>query len=191
MNEKSDNNSKSVSLGGLITFIVILGLFAFIGWKLFKPTQTAFRQNQVRAGRMAPDFQFPDLKGKLVALSDFRGKVVLLNIWATWCRPCVEEMPALERLYQKLKGKPFEIVAVSVDSEGLDNVQPFVKKLGLSFPILMNTNGSIRQTYGTTGVPESFIIDQEGKIVRKIIGPLDWDQDKFVDSILDLISPQK
>lgn len=185
MPEKNEKDSKSVSIGGLVTFIAIVGLFVFIGWKLFQPTQTAFRQSQVRAGRMAPDFRFPDLQGKTVALSDFRGKTVLLNIWATWCRPCVEEMPSMERLYQKMKGKPFEIVAVSVDSGGLADVQPFAKKLGLSFPILMNTDGSIRKTYGTTGIPESFIIDPQGKIVRKIVGPLDWDQAKFVDSILE------
>jgi len=122
----------------------------------------------------APNFTLPDLDGNMVSLSDYKGKVVLLNIWATWCPPCVEEMPSMEKLYQELKDEGFEILAVSVDVSGAKEVIPFMKKHKLSFPALTDTKGDIKSLYQTTGVPESFIIDRNGIIVEKVIGPRDW-----------------
>jgi peroxiredoxin len=122
----------------------------------------------------APDFTLPDLDGKMVSLADYRGKVVLLNIWATWCPPCVEEMPSMEKLYQELKDEGFEILAVSVDASGAEAVTPFMKKHKLSFPALTDTEGAVKDLYQATGVPESFIIDKDGIIVEKIIGPRNW-----------------
>ena len=125
-------------------------------------------------GVSAPDFSLPGLDGKMVSLADYRGKVVLLNIWATWCPPCVEEMPSMEKLYQALKGDDFEILAVSVDVSGAKVVTPFMKKNKLSFPALTDTKGSIKSLYQTTGIPESFIIGKDGNIAEKVIGPRDW-----------------
>jgi len=125
-------------------------------------------------GVPAPNFTLPGLDGKMVSLADYRGKVVLLNIWATWCPPCVEEMPSMEKLYQALKGEGFEILAVSVDVSGAKAVLSFMKKHKLNFPALTDTKGSIKSLYQTTGVPESFIIDKDGIIVEKVIGPRDW-----------------
>ena len=125
-------------------------------------------------GVPAPDFTLPGLDGQMVRLADFRGKVVLLNIWATWCPPCVEEMPSMEALYQKLKAEGFEILAVSVDVSGAQAVRPFMEKHRLNFPALTDTDGTVKSLYQTTGVPESFIIDKDGTIVEKIIGPRDW-----------------
>jgi len=132
------------------------------------------KQVSIAVGIPAPDFTFPDINGKMVSLSDFRGKVVLVNIWATWCPPCVEEMPSMKTLYQKLKEKDFEILAVSIDTLGLEAVAPFMKKYNLAFPALIDSAGTIGQTYGITGVPESFVVDKNGILVKKIIGPLDW-----------------
>jgi len=128
----------------------------------------------IKVGLPAPDFTLSGLDGKTVSLSEYRGKVVLVNIWATWCSPCVDEMPSMEKLYQKLKGKNFEILAVSIDSLGAEVVAPFMKKYKLTFPALTDPEGTIRKTYRATGVPESFIIDKNGILVKKIIGPLDW-----------------
>jgi peroxiredoxin len=111
----------------------------------------------------------------MVRLSDHKGKVVLLNIWATWCPSCVEEMPSMEKLYKELKGEDFEILAVSTDELGAKAVVPFIQKYKLSFPVLVDPGGKgIRRLYRTTGIPESFIIDKEGTIVEIIIGPADW-----------------
>ena len=125
-------------------------------------------------GVPAPNFSLPGLDGKNVSLANFKGKVVLLNIWATWCAPCVAEMPSMEKLYQELKGKDFELLAISVDESGAEAVKPFVEKYKLGFPVLLDTNGEIKNLYQATGIPESFIIDKGGMIVEKIIGPRDW-----------------
>jgi len=141
----------------------------------------------IEIGLPAPDFTFPGINGKMVSLSDFRGKVVLVNIWATWCASCVDEMPSMERLYQNLKGKDFEILAVSIDSLGVKVVAPFMKKYKLTFPALIDSSGTIGAGYRTTGVPESFIIDKNGILVKKIIGPRDWAQPELLRFFQDLI----
>lgn len=135
----------------------------------------------------APDFTFPGLYGKMVSLSDCVGKVVLVNIWATWCPPCVDEMPSMEKLYNKFKGEKFEILAVSIDTLGLKAVVPFMKKLKLTFPALIDTEGSIKTVYRATGVPESFIIDKQGILIKKIIGPVDWAAPNIFRFFNDLI----
>ena len=116
----------------------------------------------------------PQLDLLALSLADFRGKVVLLNIWATWCAPCKVEMPSMERLHRKLAGTDFRLVAVSIDDDDSTVVEQFVKDLGLTFEILHNRDGAIRRIYQTTGVPESFVIDRDGVIVKKVIGAADW-----------------
>jgi cytochrome c biogenesis protein CcmG/thiol:disulfide interchange protein DsbE len=138
----------------------------------------------IEVGRGAPQFHATDLRtGRPVTLADYRGKVILLNVWATWCPPCRVEMPSMQRLHQKLAGTDFRIVAVSVDGdpfyaaeqEGPREVMAFVNGMGLTFDILHDPSGSIRTTYQTTGVPESFVIDRDGVIVKKVIGAAEWD----------------
>lgn len=132
--------------------------------------------NLIEVGSTAPDFDAVQLPtGKPVTIEDYRGKVVLLNIWATWCPPCKVEMPSMERLHRKLAGTDFRLVAVSVDEDDSTVVNKFVKEMGLTFEILHNRDGSIRRIYQTTGVPESFVIDRDGVIVKKIIGAADWE----------------
>jgi peroxiredoxin len=122
----------------------------------------------------APNFTLPNLDGNNVSLTDYRGKVVLLNIWATWCAPCVAEMPSMQKLYQELKDEGFLILAVSLDESGVEAVKPFVKMHKLDFPVLLDTKGEIKSLYQITGIPESFVIDKSGTIVERIVGPRDW-----------------
>jgi cytochrome c biogenesis protein CcmG/thiol:disulfide interchange protein DsbE len=132
--------------------------------------------NLLEVGSTAPDFKAVELPGgRPATIENYRGKVVLLNIWATWCPPCKVEMPSMERLHQKLAGTDFQLVAVSVDEEDSSVVNKFVHEYGLTFPVLHDQDGSIRQIYQTTGVPESFVIDRDGVIVKKVIGAADWD----------------
>ena len=130
----------------------------------------------VEVGRRAPDFRALDLRtGDSVSLREqYAGKVTLVNIWATWCIPCRKEMPAMQELYDQLKDHGFAIAAVSVDEGNIEDVKAFVRELGLSFDILHDKSGRIEQIYRTTGVPESFLIDAEGTIVRKQIGEHPW-----------------
>ncbi len=135
-------------------------------------------------GRAAPDFVAYDLQGVRVALKDFRGKVLLVNIWATWCSPCQEEMPSLQRLYEAVAHEDFEILAVSIDAPSGEkdlsgrrggNLKVFAETLGLTFPILNDPTGRIQEIFQTTGVPESFVVDRRGIIFKKVAGATEWD----------------
>ncbi len=151
----------------------------------------------VEVGGPAPEIAARDLLGNPVSLENQRGKVVLLNVWATWCTPCKAEMPSMQRLYENLKGEDFEILAVSIDRApaGDDRTDPlggklraFADSLGLAFPILHDPEGEITTTYRTTGVPESFIIDREGWIVERITGPRPWDQPQSQERIRSILA---
>ena len=150
-----------------IVFIVALPLI-LLSLKEHRSTSEPEKPS-IKQGMLAPNFTFPDLDGKKVSLSDYRGRVVFLNIWATWCPPCVEEMPSIENLHNQLKTDAFKILAVSIDSTGREAVVPFMKKLNLTFPVLLDLEGEIQNLYGLTGVPESFVIDREGMVVKKVI----------------------
>lgn len=130
-----------------------------------------------RSGFPAPDFSLPDLGGRVHRLSSLHGKVVFLNVWATWCPPCREEMPSMETLYQRLKDQDFIMLAVSQDENGKSAVEPFVEQMKLTFPVLIDTSGLVSRRYGVTGYPETFVIDRDGKVVEHIIGPEDWASD--------------
>jgi len=158
----------------IVIFLLIAGLLVLLLLNRNKEYNNSVEIVPIKVGLPAPDFKFPGMDGKMVSLSDFRGKVVLVNIWATWCSSCVDEMPSMEKLYQKLKGEDFEILAVSIDSLGEKVVAPFMKKYKLTFPALIDSAGAIRMGYRTTGVPESFIIDKDGILVKKVIGSIDW-----------------
>jgi peroxiredoxin len=115
------------------------------------------------------------LDGNDVSLSDFLGnKVVFINVWATWCTECRKELPTVQKMYEKFSGDDFEVLAVSIDAYGKNAVVPFMKELGLKFPALLDTSGSVQILYGTTGVPESFIIDKKGNVAYIEIGAGDW-----------------
>jgi len=124
--------------------------------------------------RVAPDFILPDMSGQVVQLSQLKGKVVMLNIWATWCPPCRKEMPTMETLYKKLKNADFVMLAASQDVDGKTTVLPYVQENGFSFPILLDVTGEVGKKYGVTGYPETFIIDRQGRIVHHHIGYNDW-----------------
>ncbi len=142
------------------------------------------RFRPVAAGFPAPEFEALDASGDTVVLADFQGKVVLLNVWATWCGPCVEEMPSMQRLYDRFSRDDFEIAAVSVDApvgraDGAGNAGgdpvAFARDLDLTFPVLLDPAGRIQRTYRTSGVPESFVIGADGTIYKKVAGATTWD----------------
>ncbi len=129
----------------------------------------------------APDFSLLDLSGKELKLSGFRGKVVLLNFFATWCTSCVWEMPEMETLYRAYKEKGFTILAVSLDFYGPEKVKRFAEKIDLTFPIVMDTNKEVARKYGLRGPPVSYLINRKGNIVGAVFGPTSWsDQRAFM-----------
>ncbi|MGQ4810532.1 Thiol-disulfide oxidoreductase ResA [Candidatus Entotheonellaceae bacterium PAL068K] len=127
-----------------------------------------------RVGQPLADFTLPDLQGQPVQLSALRGRVVFLNVWATWCPPCVEEMPTIQRLYDQLHEHGLTVLTISLDALGVQVVAPFMRNYQLTFPALLDTQGIVERLYRTSGVPESFIVDKHGRLVEKIVGPRDW-----------------
>lgn len=126
-------------------------------------------------GKQAPDFVLTDLNDKPQRLSDFRGKVVFLNFWATWCKPCREEMPSMEVLHKNFEKDGLVILAVSIDRvTTTKDIPPFIKGMNLTFPVLIDSWGKTDKPYKRMGVPETFIIDRDGIIREIVIGPRDW-----------------
>jgi peroxiredoxin len=167
--------------------LAFLAISALIILFSLKQNNSYLKFSPLRLGQPAPNFTLPGLDGKMVSLSDHKGHVVLVNIWATWCPPCVDEMPSMQRLYKELTDEDFEILAVSIDTLGTKVVAPFMKKFKLSFPALIDTKGTIQTIYQTTGVPESFIINQEGILIERVIGPRDWAAPGVLRFFRDLI----
>lgn len=140
----------------------------------------------VGVGDAAPDFELEDTKGNKVSLSSLRGKVVLLNLWATWCPPCKEEMPSMEKLHNAMDGDDFVMLAVNVEANGRAAVAEFLAETPYTFPILYDDKGVVQSLYGVSKFPESFIIRKDGTIAEKIIGPLDWASPKTINYFKNL-----
>ncbi|HCL82301.1 MAG TPA: hypothetical protein DHW81_08890 [Nitrospiraceae bacterium] len=135
----------------------------------------------------ASDFTLPDVNGKKISLSEFKGKVVILNFWATWCGPCRAEMPSLNKLYLEFKDKGLAVIAVSVDTSEKP-VKSFIKKHNLSFPVLMDKNKAVSfDEYGVLGLPTTFIIYKNGFIAEKIIGEREWNSPRIKEKIIRLL----
>ena len=122
----------------------------------------------------APAFRLMDLEGTAHSLAAYQGKVVLLNFWATWCGPCKVEMPAMEALYQAFRSQGLEILAVSVDQQGAAVTRPFKEAMGLSFPILHDSDYQVGLTYGARTLPMTYVIDRQGVIRQRVFGARDW-----------------
>jgi peroxiredoxin len=171
---------------GLITAGVMLAFFRrSVAWakdpfetlQLFRPKRQT----------TAPDFTVPGLRGSPIRLGDFKGQVILLNFWATWCPPCREEMPSMERLYRRFKSRGFTILALSIDSRGEEVVAPFVKSFGLTFPIGLDPRMTVAGEYRMAGLPTSILIDRGGAIAAVAAGARDWDSaaaDQVIERLL-------
>lgn len=168
--------------------LVVIVLLFVIGL-LYGITRTGGkRQTILREGDLAHEFSLRGLDGKIVNLSAYRGKVVMVHFWATWCPPCVEEIPVLERLYRTMPGRDFEILAISVDEGGPEVVGPFSRGKNLTFPILLDPDRSTATRYGTFKFPETYVLDREGIVRFKAIGAMDWMHPENLRSLTGLIN---
>jgi len=170
---------KSKLLSGLVLVGVAALLLLFVS--------PSFRQGERgAAGTAAPEFTF-QMDGRATRLADLRGKVIVLNFWATWCAPCVEEMPSLNRLHQQIAPLGAMVLGVSVD----DNPQAFenfLREHQITFPNHRDPDRAIPASYGTAMYPETYIIGKDGRIARKIIGPQQWDKSEWLGYIKELIT---
>ena len=174
-------------LSGFVAAECALGL----SWATAEPP--AFRKTTiaergvVKVGDEAPNFHLRDLAGNVVSLSQLRGKIVLLNFWATWCGPCRVEMPAMEQLYHTFPRGEFEILAVSTDPQGVAVTRPFQREMGFTFPILHDSEYRVGLTYGARTLPMTFMVDRQGVVRQKIFGARDWDSPEARDLIRTLM----
>lgn len=134
----------------------------------------------IKGNPSAPNFFLQDLNGKKVELKHFRGKVVLLSFWATWCGPCKEEMPSKEVLYQMYNGKNFTLLAVSVDYDEKKKVKDFIHKHRYTFPVLIDPQCVTLDLFGIKGIPATILIDKNGRMVGRSVGPKDWKSPEIV-----------
>lgn len=178
MKQGRESGTQRASRWPYVFAIIVAGAVVAVAWL------TRNRLQPVVSGYPAPTFEVVDADGSPVTLATYEGKVVLLNVWATWCAPCREEMPSMQRLYDRFTPDDFEIAAISIDAPlgqrdaaGNPGGDPlaFAQALGLTFPILLNPSGDIQRIYRTTGVPESFLISRNGVIYKKVAGATDWD----------------
>ena len=168
------------------TLLVVSMVFIFIN-ALNKVELQPFETEYPEEAFLAPSFELPSLAGGKVNLLDYRGKVVFINFWATWCGTCKVEMPSMEKLYQRFKDHGFEMLTISVDKDQ-SLIDPFMKEYNLTFPVLLDPDSEIaKQKYKTTGVPETFIVNREGLIVHKAIGPRDWANDETIEAFAKLV----
>lgn len=166
----------------------VLMLVAVIGgavWLVMRPTP-----HRIAVDNRAPDFSAIDIRtGKRVTFyGDYRGSVTLINVWATWCGPCRQEMPAMDSLFRALGPRGFRIAAVSIDSDSVSVVKKFVDDFHLTFDVLHDQKGTIEAIYQTTGYPESFLVDRSGQIIRISMLPTPWNSAENRRIIEDLLA---
>jgi peroxiredoxin len=167
----------------ILVLLLILGGAGFVAWRLRQP-------HPVDIGETAPDFTLPTLTQGSLSLHDFGRQVVVLNFWATWCPPCVEETPGLEKFAEQMRSQGVTVVSVSVDEDG-KALETFAAEQHLSFPILRDPDRSLAHRYGTFQFPETYILDQEGRVAEKLIGAVDWQDSRIVTFVQELAGRQK
>ncbi|HWP56401.1 MAG TPA: TlpA disulfide reductase family protein [Candidatus Acidoferrales bacterium] len=179
---------------------LVLAAAALLGWtsrlQAEAPRSAAINYKvipnleEVKDHPSAPDFTLVGPDNKKISLKDFRGKLVFLNFWASWCAPCREEMPAMERLYQEFKNKGFTILAVSVKDSRKDAIA-FVKELKLTYPIALDPEGEVGLLYGAWGLPATYLIDANGIVLARAWGPANWYSPPARQLIASLLNAKK
>lgn len=159
----------------LITAFLITGMTAAAGE--LKPTEP----------KAAPELNLPTLDGGRVNLADLRGRVVLVNFWATWCPPCRLEMPSMERLSQRLAKRPFTVLAVNA-GESAKTIRPFLDEVALTFPILLDQDGTRMRAWRVLVLPTSFLVDKQGRIRYSLFGRIEWDGPQAIAVIEKLLA---
>lgn len=170
-----------------LSFPVLVLLLSLL---ILSPFCLAMSERGPEASRQkgtAPDFVLKDLSGNKLRLSDLKGKVVFLNFFAHWCPPCRSEMPSMQALYGKLKGKNFEMVAVAVESSPKNDAESLVRSGGYTFRVLLDSNGAVAEKYGVRGIPATFVIDKKGRVVFEEVGSRDWSRGEVVKELKGLM----
>ncbi|HUG40617.1 MAG TPA: TlpA disulfide reductase family protein [Longimicrobiales bacterium] len=173
-------------------FLGVIAILVGVGW--FGREGRAYAP--VTRGEAAPAFVLDRIDGGTLSLAELRGKVVMLNLWATWCPPCRVEMPSMQRVYEEYRDRGFEVVAVAVDDQpGLRQpdgtvrglVSEFVERFGLTFPVVVDPTGATERLYGVEALPTTFLIDRTGRIRVREVGGRFWDREPQLEMIRKLL----
>ncbi len=162
-----------------VVLLILIGIAVTL--LIMLPEEKVYKE-VASVGSSAPDFELRDAKGTVWRLSDLKGKVVFMNFWATWCTTCKAEMPYKESLFEMMQGKPFQMLGMLFKDDP-ENLEQYYKIQRVSPPTLIDPDNEIARRYGLTGVPETFIIDKEGIIRERIVGPREWDSPEMVARI--------
>jgi thiol-disulfide isomerase/thioredoxin len=154
------------------------------------PATAAERALKPEAGEPAPELRLKDLAGREHTWAQHRGKVVLVNFWATWCEPCRDELPSMVRLKKKLGGRPFEVLAIDL-GESEERVREFLVKVPLTFPVLLDRDSAAMRDWKLRGLPTSFVVDADGRVRYSFTGELDWAKPAVVRKIEALLPAQR
>ena len=199
--ERNESGSPRRLLGRSLVLIALLALlallsFGFLGQFFFRtktanpfPARDYFKRLAIERPKkviQAPDFTLEDLSGKPLSIKDFRGKIVFLNFWATWCVPCREEMPLMEKLHREFKDRGLEMVAVNF-REDKKAVRKFFAELGLTFKAVVDFDGNVSDKYGAWSLPLTYIIDRKGEFVGKAVGDRKWDSEDAREFFRELL----
>jgi thiol-disulfide isomerase/thioredoxin len=135
----------------------------------------------------APAIELPTIDGTVLDLASLRGKVVLVNFWATWCEPCIAEMPSLEKLRTALGSSDFEVLGVNF-KEGPERINAFVEKAGVTFPIVRDTDGAVSRNWAAHVLPVTYLVDRNGRVRYRLVGEADWTDDRLTRTIRELVA---
>ena len=192
---KSNNSKKSIYI--VTKKYVLLFLIIFIGAILFFlehftetpisiadiQTKKIFNEKKSSVGYFAPSFKLRNIKGNYESLESYRGEVVVLNFWATWCAPCRIEMPSFEKLYRRYRSEGVTVLAITLDKNSENKIKSFVDEYGLSFPILLDEKGEVERLYPSMTIPFTYIIDRQGRIVARVDGAKNWESSETFEAI--------
>lgn len=175
---------------GLLGLLIIVALTLLI-LRVQSPSpenpQPEANKFKPQEGYLAPRFSLRNLKGNLEGLDDHSGKVIIVNFWATWCVPCVKEMPSFENLYRRYRSQGLTLLAVSLDKGDPTKVQEFADKHKLSFPILLDTEGVAEKLYPSFSIPFTYVIDKQGRVVARVDGAKNWESSETFEAVEHLL----
>lgn len=146
-------------------------------------TKEIFNAKKSSVGYFAPSFKLRNIKGNYESLESYRGEVVVLNFWATWCAPCRIEMPSFEKLYRRYRSEGVTVLAITLDKNSENKIKSFVDEYGLSFPILLDEKGEVERLYPSMTIPFTYIIDRQGRIVARVDGAKNWESSETFEAI--------
>ncbi len=165
---------------------ILLGAMAVLLIAFVAVLASSLNEHMVKEGDQALDFTIQTDSGRTVSTSNFGGNLLVLNFWATWCQPCVEEIPTLDSLQKQLAGKGLVVLGISID-EDPEAYRKFLAKNPVAFQTARETNRKINAEYGTLKVPETYIIDRSGKVLKKVVGKEDWNDERVVSYVQSLL----